>query len=453
MSATQSAADTLVKLARRARHAEDEATLRFVLVNETFSLVPYQVALLWIEGEGVVSQSGVSHIERTSPFVMWANRVCTALNRQREPVVVAPAMLDANDVPQWSESLPARALWLPIELPTGVPIELPAAAKGTRAGLLLARDEAWTPGEKAVLTEWTEVWTQSWQLHYAPSLRKRAARGWGWLTHMTPLKKVIYGLLLLVFLVFPVRLTILAPGELVPADPSAIRVPIEGVVEEFFVVPNERVQAGQPLLALDLTALTSKLQLARQEMQIATAEYRQSSLQSLRDPKSRSLLTPQEGRALELELEAQYLEQLLEKAQVKSPRDGVVIFDDPLEWIGRPVVAGEKVMVVASERDMEIEVWVPLNEAITLEPDSPVTLYLNTAPFAPVRGELRYLGHEAVARPDGSYAYRMRARISDLGSAARIGLRGTAKVSGDYVTFSYWVLRKPIVALRQFLGI
>lgn len=188
-------------------------------------------------------------------------------------------------------------------------------------------------------------------------------------------------------------------------------------------------------------------------MQIATAEYRQSSLQSLRDPKSRSLLTPQEGRALELELEAQYLEQLLEKAQVKSPRDGVVIFDDPLEWIGRPVVAGEKVMVVASERDMEIEVWVPLNEAITLEPDSPVTLYLNTAPFAPVRGELRYLGHEAVARPDGSYAYRMRARISDLGSAARIGLRGTAKVSGDYVTFSYWVLRKPIVALRQFLGI
>ncbi|HEY7804231.1 MAG TPA: hypothetical protein VIC30_07335, partial [Orrella sp.] len=54
-SATTSAADTLLRLARRARHAEDEATVRFVLVNETYSLVPYQVALLWIEGEGVVS--------------------------------------------------------------------------------------------------------------------------------------------------------------------------------------------------------------------------------------------------------------------------------------------------------------------------------------------------------------------------------------------------------------
>jgi multidrug resistance efflux pump len=442
-----SSADALMGLARRARRAEDEATLRFILTNETYSLATYQVALLWIEGEGVVSQSGVSHIERTSPFVLWADRVCMALCQQTEPSVVAPAMIDAADVPQWSESLPPRALWLPFEMGSDSP------GKSTKAGLLLARDESWSPAEIALLAEWIEVWTQAWQLQYSPSVRKRFARGWRWLSHLTPAKKVIYGALLLAFLFFPVRLTILAPAELVPRDPSVIRVPIEGVVEEFFVAPNDRVQTGQALFKLDLTALTSKLQLARQEMQIASAEYRQSALQSLTDPKSRSMLTPQEGRALERQLEAEYLEKLLQKAQIQSPREGVVIFDDPLEWVGRPVVAGEKVMVVAAEDDMEIEVWVPLNEAIELEPDAPVTLYLNTAPFAPVRGELRYLGHEAVARPDGSYAYRMRARITDPGRAARIGLRGTAKVAGEYVTFSYWVLRKPIVALRQFLGI
>jgi len=441
------AAQVLINLARRARHAEDEATLRFILANETYGLTPYQVALLWIEGEGVVSQSGVSHIERTSPFVMWANRVCTALGRQAKPVAVAPAMLDAADVPQWSESLPARALWLPIDVARDKPGQAP------RAGLLLARDESFAADEIAALAEWAEIWAQAWRLQYSPSVRKRAARGWRWLTNMTPLKKVVYSGLLLAFLFFPVRLTVLAPAELVPSDPSVIRVPIEGVVETFFVAPNDRVKAGQPLFKLDLTALTSKLQLARQEMQIASAEYRQSALQALRDPQSRSMLTPQEGRALERELEAQYLEQLLQKAQIKSPRDGVVIFDDPLEWQGRPVVAGEKVMVVASEQDMEIEVWVPLNEAIELEPGAAVTLYLNTAPFAPVQGELRYLGHEAVARPDGSYAYRMRARITAPGKAARIGLRGTAKVSGEYVSFSYWVFRKPIVALRQFLGV
>jgi len=447
-----SSADTLVSLARRARHTENEATLRFVLANETYTLAKYQVALVWIEGEGVVSQSGVSHIERTSPFVMWANRVCMALSRQTEPVVVAPAMIDAADVPQWSESLPARALWLPIE-PVVIEQGDAKSRPVTRAGLLLARDEVWSPSEIALLAEWTEMWAQAWQLHYAPSMRKRIGRGWRWLGHLTPLKKAVYGALLLAFLLFPVRLTILAPAELVPANPSVIRVPIEGVVEEFFVAPNDQVQAGQPLFKLDLTALTSQLQLARQEMLIASAEYRQSALQSLTDPKSLSMLTPQEGRALERQLQADYLERLLNKAQIHAPRHGVVIFDDPLEWIGRPVVAGEKVMVVAAEQDMEIEVWVPLKEAIELEPNAAVTLYLNTAPFAPVRGELRYLGHVAVPRPDGSYAYRMRARITDPGAAARIGLRGTAKVSGQYVTFSYWVFRKPIVALRQFLGV
>ena len=458
----------LLGLARRARRAEDEATLHFILVNETYTLATYQVGLLWVEGEGVVAQSGVSHIERTSPFITWANRVCTALSTQGEAAIVTPEMIEDEDIGQWSESLPAHALWIPLAVGSDERALSQSATSstsgtsstsststppGSRAGLLLARDTPWVAAQLPLLTEWAEIWSHAWQRLHAPSARRRLKGAWRWLTAMTPAKKLIYSLLVLAFLVFPVRLTILAPAELVPADPAVIRVPIEGVVEEFFVSPNQRVQAGQPLFKLDLTSLTSKLQVAQQEMQIASAEYRQSALQSLTDAKSRGLLTPQEGKALERQLEAEYLKKLLEKAQITSPRAGVAIFDDPLEWIGKPVMAGEKVMVVATEGQMEIEVWVPLNEAIELKPDARVTLYLNTAPFAPVVGELRYLGHEAVARPDGSYAYRLRARITDPGTAARIGLRGTAKVSGSYVPFSYWVLRKPIVALRQFTGI
>ena len=450
-SPSASPAVLLLNLARRARRAEDEATLRFILVNETYSLASFQVALLWVEGEGIVAQSGVSHVERHSPFISWSNRVCEALSVQAEAVLVTPEMIAQEDVSQWTESLPAHALWVPM-VAQGDETKPSAVASG-RAGLLLARETPWAASQLPILSEWTEIWAHAWQKLHAPSTRKRMSSGWRWLTRLTPLKKLVYSILVLAFLFFPVRLTILAPAELVPADPAVIRVPIEGVVEEFFVTPNQRVREGQPLFKLDLTALSSKLQVAQQEMQIASAEYRQSALQSLTDAKSRGLLTPQEGRAMERQLEADYLKKLLEKAQISSPRAGVAIFDDPLEWIGKPVVAGEKVMVVASEGQMEIEVWVPLNEAIALAPEAPVTMYLNTAAFAPVSGQMRYLGHEAVARPDGTYAYRMRASITDAGKAARIGLRGTAKVSGDYVPFSYWVFRKPIVALRQYLGI
>ena len=43
-------------------------------------------------------------------------------------------------------------------------------------------------------------------------------------------------------LVFPVRLTVLAPGELVAANPSVVRSPLDGVVERFHIKPNQSVK-------------------------------------------------------------------------------------------------------------------------------------------------------------------------------------------------------------------
>ena len=256
-----------------------------------------------------------------------------------------------------------------------------------------------------------------------------------------------------IVLLFPVRLSVLAPAELVPAHPAIIRAPIEGVVDEFFVTPNQQVAESQPLFRLDLTTLTSRYNVAQQETQIAASEYRQSALQSLTDAKSRTQLVPQEGKAAERKVEADYLKDLLAKAQIKSPRAGIVLFDDPSEWIGKPVAAGEKIMVVATEGDVEIEAWVPVGDAIALPGEAPVTLYLNATPLSPVDGHLRFIGHEALQRPDGSYAYRLRASLDAGESAPRVGLKGTAKISGEFVPLVYWALRKPLGTVRQFLGI
>ena len=80
-------------------------------------------------------------------------------------------------------------------------------------------------------------------------------------------------------------------------------------------------------------------------------------------------------------------------------------------------------------------------------------MYLNASPLRPVVGQLRYVGHEAMQRPDGSYAYRLRAKLAAGEQVPRVGLRGTAKISGEFVPLGYWVLRKPLASIRQFLGI
>ena len=488
----------LLDLGRQARHTATAAELQFMLVNQTFSLCPYLLAAYWVDGEGVVIQSGVSHIDRNAPFVQWLSGVCSHLGRQAQPVRVTADVLKPEDVTEWAEHLPASAVWLPV------------AGDGTpAAGLLLCRQEPWADAEMGLLVEWLDVWAHAWRKLHAPTLQGELAKLTGWASAWWPsparlvaggaavwrggkhvLQQVVlrparwpslaakalqavlapgallrwgqavwadktrrlrWGLALLV--VLPVRLTVLAPAELVPAHPAIIRVPIEGVVGEFFVSPNQSVQEGQPLLRLDLTTLTSRLNVAQQEIQIAASEYRQSALQSLTDAKSRTQLTGQEAKAAERKVEVEYLKELLSKAQIKAPRAGVVLFDDPSEWIGKPVVAGEKVMVVATEGDVEIEAWLPVGDAIALQDGASVTLYLNASPLRPVDGKLRYVGHEAQQRPDGSYAYRVRARLTDTEDVPRVGLRGTAKVSGQFVPLAYWVLRKPIGHVRQLLGV
>ena len=266
-------------------------------------------------------------------------------------------------------------------------------------------------------------------------------------------KRRRFFIIFLVVLLMPVRLTVLAPAELVASHPAIIRVPIEGVVDEFFVKPNQKVIKGQPLFKLDLTSLKSRLQVAQQETQVASTEYRQSTLQSLNDQKSRTQLAPQEGRASEKKLETEYVKDLLEKAQIKSPRDGVAIFDDPSEWIGKPVAAGERVMTVANENDIEIEAWVSVNNAIQLPENAKVTVYLNTSPFSPIDGIVKSMGYEAIQRPDATYAYRLRAIVNAKNIHQRIGLKGTAKISGNYVPIAYWIFRKPLTFARQFLGL
>ena len=65
-----------------------------------------------------------------------------------------------------------------------------------------------------------------------------------------------------------------------------------------------------------------------------------------------------------------------------------------------------------------------------------VTLYLNATPLDPVAATLLYAAHEAVARPDGSFAYRLRARLEPGEPHLRVGLKGTARISGGRVPSS-----------------
>ncbi|MET0333979.1 MAG: HlyD family efflux transporter periplasmic adaptor subunit [Rhizobacter sp.] len=452
---------TVLDLSRRARHAASLAELQFIAVNESHAISPYRQAALWQAGRGVRALSGVSAPEANAPFVHWLGRVATVMQARAAdmPARVEPSMLDAADAAEWSEWLPAHLLWLPL------PRTADRQGQGACA-LLLARDDAFTEAETGLLGEWLDHWSGAWRALQAEQASSALQRFMPWRSAAPKAateqpagakrwlrdKRVVAGAVALVIACIPVRLSVLAPGELVAARPAVIRAPIDGMVDKFFVAPNAVVKAGDKLLQLDLTTLNSKLEVATQALVTAEAEYRQQAQLAVFDPKSKGQLALMEGRIAERRAEAEYLQEQLARAQIVAPRDGVALLDDPSEWIGKPVAAGERIMSVADAHDVEVEAWLSQADAIELPDGAPVQLYLNARPLSPVSATLRYAAHEAVARPDGTFAYRVRASLPAAVTDGRVGLKGTAKISGERVPAVYWMMRRPIAYVRQALG-
>jgi len=327
-------------------------------------------------------------------------------------------------------------------------------------GLLLSGDQPWSTDDHLLLQEWTNVWHHAWLLH-AP----RTAWNWRrwrtacahWLMHQPgrpwcQQRRAQAAIAAVVALLCPVRLTVLAPAELVPARPAVIRAPLDGVIDQFQVAPNDRVESGQALFNFDQAPINARLQVAKEALATVGAEYRQLSQMALNDAKSKTQLAVVLGKMQEKQAEADYLQSQLERSRVTAPQAGIALFDDPSEWVGKPVQTGERIMRVAAPGDVEVEVWLPLADAIPLQPQAPVTLYLAAHPLSSISAQVRYASHDAVVRPDGSYAYRLRAHI-DSNDAARVGLKGTAKVYGGWVPLVYWVLRRPLAVVRQAVGL
>ena len=433
----------LAQLTRRARHAATIEELAFLAVNETHGLVPYRQGALWrrdAAGAGrIVALSGVPMIERNAPFPMWLERVLAALDRRRKdlgPMPVAASDLPADLAEDWAEWLPAQALLVP----------LPAGSEA-HAALLLARDLPWQDGDRRLLAEVADAYGHAW----AALDSRRRLRPWLGLLRDRRLA-VATAVLVFAAMWIPVRQSALAPAEIVPFESTVVRAPLDGVVERIVVEPNQDVAAGQLLLTLDPTQIRNRLDVARKARDVAEAEYRQAAQQAAFDEKSRQQLAILRGRAEQRQADVTYAESLLARIQVKAERPGIAVFDDPNGWTGRPVRIGERILTIADPAKAEIEVRLPVADAINLESGAEIALFLNIAPERRIDATLRYASYEATVGPDGALSYRLKARLAGSAQPPRIGLKGTAEIYGQKVTLFYYLMRRPLAALRQFTG-
>jgi hypothetical protein len=439
---------TLMELSRQARALGQGKELDYLVVNATHRLAPYRQAILWRDDDQPVALSGLVSPDPNAPMIRWLIALHRDVLSSTAAGPVDIQALAADDQSAWQEYLAPFALWLP-------------DTDGDRAGLglLLVREMAWTEAESVLIQEWWQVWVHAYQaLHGGGQARPRfslarvrrwllpAERPW-WKTRLAWIVAALLALML-----FPVRMTVIAPGQLVPVDPLWVRSPIEGVVADVLVSPTETVQAGDPLFRFDNNVLESRVGVARRALSTATAQYEQLTQRALNDDEFGADLIEAAGAVEQKRAELAFLESRLNDATVRAARGGVALFDSASAWVGQPVTVGERIMRIVDPKQSEIEAWLPVADAVNLEAGAPVNLYLRSTPLSPVSGSIRYVAYDATERPSGNVAYRVRARI-DGDNTYRVGLKGTTRLSGGWTTLGYWILRRPIATLRTRLGV
>jgi hypothetical protein len=251
----------------------------------------------------------------------------------------------------------------------------------------------------------------------------------------------------------PARLSVLAPAEVIPLEPTVVRAPLDGVVSEFHVSPNDPVAKGDLLFSLDDTTLRNRLLAARKALAVARAEYGKVSRKALSATKDKADLKILEKHVEEKAAAVSYVQELLDKTLVKADQEGIAVFSDVFDWLGRPVVTGEKILTLARPGRAELEIRLPVGDAINLNKGAEVLLFLNVDPDAPIGASLSFASYRPEMSPDGLLAYRLKARFPEGALPPRIGLKGTAKIYGDESSLFYLVMRRPLAAVRQRLGL
>ncbi|MCB1427226.1 MAG: HlyD family efflux transporter periplasmic adaptor subunit [Zhengella sp.] len=254
-------------------------------------------------------------------------------------------------------------------------------------------------------------------------------------------------------LFIPVPLTVLAPAEIVPRDPIVVAAPIDGVVRRLLVDPNQPVRTGDLLAEFDDTELKGRFDVAARALDIAAARERRARQGAFTSREMRHDLAIAEAERRMAEAELAEARGRLDRAGIRAPSDGLVLYSNRDDWTGKPVSTGERILQIADPARLRVKIELAIGDTAALAGDGELRLFLDSDPLSPVAARIERAAYLAEPTPDNRLVYPVLAALDGGSAGLRAGLRGTAQIFGPSVSLGYFLFRRPIAALRQKLGI
>lgn len=239
----------------------------------------------------------------------------------------------------------------------------------------------------------------------------------------------------------PLPMRVDGDAVVAPVHRAQVQPEFEGVVGKVLVHEGEPVKRGQVLAEMDAWNYRSALAAAE-------ARYESALLQM-----NRSLAANDGSEAGIQRVQADYWKaevdrsrELVDKAQLRSPIDGVVATPHVENFAGRRLQYGENFVEVVDASSAVVDVGIDDTEASLLRNGSKAVVKLNSYPMRTFRGTV------VVVSPKGqqvgeSRVFFARVLVPNQDGAIRTGMEGRGKVSAGWHAAGYVLFRQPVIWL------
>ena len=437
---------TLLDLQNRVQKATRLNDFSFIVTNETQKIVAYRQAVFWTYNTEKVSLHGLSGnavLDKNSPYASFVKQAITETLKNAPKYAVTIIDLDKEDLSSSIET----------ESETGIASHITLCVfateeEGILGGLWLERDKPLKDAEKEILGNLSESYAYTLR---AIDLSSRKDRHFLTFFKAKKSRAFISAALLIAFF-FPTQLSITAPVEITARNPKVVSIPYDGILNDVLVNPGEAVTEGDIVATMDQTNLKAETDQAEQELQTAQVSLSRAGLESLSNAEKKADLQLLRAEIAQKRIALEYAQERLAKTNIAAPTDGIAIFADANAFEKKPMRTGEKLMIIAQPEETEALITVPVDAMLPISKDSPASFYLNTQPLKTHEADIVSIGYQASADPDGQLTYKIRAKIDDT-EAMRIGHKGTAKIKSHWSILGYAVLRRPLIAIRNIIGL
>jgi RND family efflux transporter MFP subunit len=247
---------------------------------------------------------------------------------------------------------------------------------------------------------------------------------------------------LFVFLfVFPLPMRLAGDAVVAPAGRAQIQPAFEGVVARVLVEEGQPVKRGQVIAQMESWERRTALAAAQAKYQAALLEMNHAL--AANDGAEAGI---QRVAADYWKTELANAQELLDRAQLRSPIDGVVATPHVETFVGKRLQFGDSFAEVVDASSAVVDVAIDDYDVGLLRAGQRAAIKLNSYPTRTFRGMVTVVSPKGEAQGEARVFFA-RVAVPNPDGAIRTGMEGRGKISSGWHMSGYVLFRRPAIWL------